>query len=45
MSRFEMISKVSMNDFDKCEYYNQAKTTKTLHKFAIKKSKPLYIIH
>ena len=45
MSRLNMISKLSMHDFDKCEYCSQSKITKTSHKFIIRKFKLLNLIH
>ena len=41
MSNLELIPKLSLNDFEKCEFCSQAKITKTPHKSVFKESKPL----
>ena len=45
MSKLEMIPKLSMKEFEKCEFSSQAKLTKISHKSVLKESKPLDLIH
>ena len=45
MSNLEMIPKLSLKDFDKCESCSQAKITKIPHKSVIRVSEPLDLIH
>ena len=45
MSNLELIPKLSLNDFEKCESCSQAKITKTPRKSVFKESKPLVLIH
>ena len=40
-----MIPKLSLNDFEKCEYYSQAEITKTPHKSVVRVNEPLDLIH
>jgi len=40
-----MIPKVSLNDFEKCEFCSQAKITKKSHKSVVRESEPLDLIH
>ena len=40
-----MIPKLSLNDFEKCEYYSQAKITKTPYKSVVRVTEPLDLIH
>ena len=46
MSSLGLIPKLSLNDFEKCEFCSQAKTTKTPHKSVIEnETEPLDLIH
>ncbi|KAL5834983.1 hypothetical protein ACOSQ3_014575 [Xanthoceras sorbifolium] len=36
LSKLELIHKLSLNDFDKCEFCSQAKITKTTHKSVLR---------
>ena len=45
MSNLGLIPKVSLNDFEKCEFCSQAKITKTPHKSVTKVTEPLELIH
>ena len=44
-SNLDMIPKLSLNDFEKCEYYSQAKITKTPHKSIVRVTEPLDLIY
>ena len=45
ISRLEMVTKLSMNKFEKCEFCSHAKITKTSHKSILKEFEPLDLIH
>ena len=45
MSSLYMIPKLSLNDFEKCEYFSQEKITKIPHKSVVRITKPLNLIH
>ena len=45
MSNLGLIPTLSLNEFKKCQFYNQAKITKTPHKSIIRESEPLDLIH
>ena len=45
MSRLNMIPKLSLHNFYKCEYCSQAKIIKTSHKVVTKIVEPLEVIH
>lgn len=40
-----MVPKLLRNDFDKCAICSQAKITKSSHKYAVRNSRPLNLIH
>ena len=45
MSSLELIPKLSLNDFEKCDFCSQAKITKNSHKSVVRESEPLELIH
>ncbi|GJY33693.1 putative polyprotein, partial [Tanacetum coccineum] len=45
MSNLGLIPKLSLNDFEKCEYCSQAKIKKTPHKYVIRETEPLELIN
>ncbi|CAL1388160.1 unnamed protein product [Linum trigynum] len=45
LSKLGHIPKLSMNEFDKCDFCSQAKITKTPHKSVSRESEPLDLIH
>ena len=45
MSNLDKILKLSLNDFEKCQYCSQEKFSKTTHKLVIRVTEPLDLIH
>ena len=45
MSSLGLIPKLSLNDFEKCDFCSQAKITKQSHKSVLRESEPLNLIH
>lgn len=45
MGNLELILILSLSEFEKCEYCNQAKITRTSHKSVSRNSEPFELIH
>jgi len=45
MSGLGLISKLSSNDFEKCQFCSQAKITKESHKLVTRETEPFDLIH
>jgi len=45
LSSLGLIPKLSLNDFEKCDFCSQAKITKQSHKSVLRESEPLNLIH
>jgi len=45
MSGLSLIPKLSLNEFEKCQYYSQAKITKESHKSVTRETEPFELIH
>lgn len=45
LSNLVLILKLLLNDFEKCDFYSQAKITKSSHKYVVRESKSLDLLH